>query len=366
MTMEARVGVVVEGGQRALNTATATAVHNSVVDAGNRKLLHQQPQIHPQSCHQHHQSNKQSMNQQQGHFGTVARLVSGGIAGAFAKTCTAPLARLTILFQIQGMQSEAAILSSPNIWREASRIINEEGFRAFWKGNLVTVAHRLPYGAVNFYAYEEYNTILYSNPFLQRYKGNAGVDMSVNFISGGLAGLTAASTTYPLDLVRTRLSAQRNLIYYQGVGHAFRTICREEGFLGLYKGLGATLLGVGPSLAISFSAYETFKTFWRSHRTNDSDVMVTLGCGSLSGLVSSTATFPLDLVRRRMQLEGAGGRARVYNTGLFGTFKQIFKSEGMRGLYRGILPEYYKVVPGVGIAFMTFEALKKHLSYVPN
>lgn len=57
------------------------------------------------------------------------------------------------------MQSETAILSSPSIWREASRIVNEEGFRAFWKGNLVTVAHRLPYSAVNFYAYEEYNTV---------------------------------------------------------------------------------------------------------------------------------------------------------------------------------------------------------------
>jgi hypothetical protein len=94
--------------------------------------------------------------------------------------------------------------------------------------------------------------------------------------------------------------------------------------------------------------------------------VVSLGCGSLSGIVSSTATFPLDLVRRRMQLEGAGGRARVYTTGLFGTFKHIFKTEGMRGLYRGIIPEYYKVVPGVGIAFMTFEELKKLLSTVPN
>ena len=70
------------------------------------------------------------------------------------------------------------------------------------------------------------------------------------------------------------------------------------------------------------------------------------------------ATFPLDLVRRRMQVEGAGGRARVYKTGLFGTFKHIFKSEGIRGLYRGLLPEYFKVVPGVGITFMVYESLK--------
>ncbi|VVB05600.1 unnamed protein product [Arabis nemorensis] len=360
MTMEARVGVVVEGGQRALNSATA-----SVVDAGNRKLLQQPPHTQTQT-HQHHQSNKQSLNQQQEHSDAVSHLVAGGIAGAFSKTCTAPLARLTILFQIQGMQSETAILSSPSIWREASRIVNEEGFRAFWKGNLVTVAHRVPYSAVNFYAFAEYNKFLHSNPVLQRYKGNASLDVLVHFVSGGLAGITAASATYPLDLVRTRLSAQRNSMYYQGVGHAFRTICREEGFWGLYKGLGATLLGVGPSLAISFATYESLKKFWESHRPSDSPVVVSLACGGLSGIASSTATFPLDLVRRRMQLEGAGGRARVYNTGLFGTFKHIFKTEGMRGLYRGILPEYYKVVPGVGIAFMTFETLKMFLSPVPN
>ena len=131
------------------------------------------------------------------------------------------------------MQSEAAVLSKPSLWREASRIVNEEGVRAFWKGNMVTVAHRLPYSALNFYAYEKYNkvscfvafyhdlslsltdTILflflqffYSNPILQSYLGNGSSSPFVHFVSGGLAGITAASATYPLDLVRTRLAAQ--------------------------------------------------------------------------------------------------------------------------------------------------------------
>lgn len=63
-----------------------------------------------------------------------------------------------------------------------------------------------------------------------------------------------------------------------------------------------------------------------------------------------------------MQLEGVAGEARVYNTGLIGTLKHIFQSEGLRGLYRGILPEYYKVVPGVGIVYMTYEMLKELMS----
>jgi len=63
-----------------------------------------------------------------------------------------------------------------------------------------------------------------------------------------------------------------------------------------------------------------------------------------------------------MQLEGAGGRAHVYNSGLLGTFKQIIRTEGWPRLYRGILPEYLKVVPSVGIVFMTYEIMKVVLS----
>lgn len=57
------------------------------------------------------------------------------------------------------MHSDVATLRKASIWREASRIAGEEGFRAFWKGNLVTIAHRLPYSSVNFYAYEHYKKV---------------------------------------------------------------------------------------------------------------------------------------------------------------------------------------------------------------
>jgi solute carrier family 25 phosphate transporter 23/24/25/41 len=57
------------------------------------------------------------------------------------------------------MHSDVATLRKASIWHEASRIIREEGFRAFWKGNLVTIAHRLPYSSVNFYAYERYKEV---------------------------------------------------------------------------------------------------------------------------------------------------------------------------------------------------------------
>ncbi|CAN1304002.1 Mitochondrial substrate carrier family protein B [Linum perenne] len=367
--MDARVGMVVEGGQRALNSAAAAA-HGTVVDTGARKFI----QPHGQSHSKPPPPQPSSFSQQQAPLGSVQHMLAGGVAGAFSKTCTAPMGRLTILFQIQGMHSDVTALSKPCVWREACRIFNEEGFKAFWRGNLVTIVHRVPYSAVNFYAYEKYKTFLQSVFGLERQGGNSTADLAVRFLGGGLAGISAASATYPLDLVRTRLAAQRDTIYYRGIWDSFRTICKEEGYLGLYKGVGPTLLGVGPNLAIGFCVYESLKSFWESRRLapgnnnvrpNDSTTMVSLSCGSLSGVAASTATFPIDLVRRRMQLEGAGGKARVYTGGLLGTFRHIIKNEGLLGLYRGILPEYYKVVPGVAIVFMTYETLKIALSGSP-
>ncbi|KAI3968798.1 hypothetical protein MKX01_028948 [Papaver californicum] len=140
MQTEARVGVVVDGGntgsgggggaKRTFSFGHGGGAAASAIDGGARnKFLHQkQPQQY-----------------------TVSQLFAGGVAGAVGITCTTPLARLTILFQVQGMHTNVANLNKASIWREASRIVREEGFRAFWKRNLVTIIHRLPYSSISFY-----------------------------------------------------------------------------------------------------------------------------------------------------------------------------------------------------------------------
>eukprot|EP00850_Spirogloea_muscicola_P022359 SM000290S10893 [mRNA] locus=s290:79130:81240:+ [translate_table: standard] len=291
-------------------------------------------------------------------IGTAGQLLAGGVAGAVSKTCTAPLARLTILFQVQGMHSNGALLQRPSMAAEAARILREEGLRAFWKGNAVTIVHRLPYSSINFFAYEKYKAYLINLAGVNAGEESLGVGMGTRLLAGGGAGITAASLTYPLDLVRTRLAVQTKSLYYSGILGTLSTIVRDEGTRGLYKGMGATLLGVGPNIAINFCVYETLKNAWIAQRPETPPFLVSLGCGSVAAICSSTATFPLDLVRRRMQLEGAAGRANVYKPGIGTMFTHIVRTEGWLALYRGIVPEYYKVVPGVSIAFMTYEFMK--------
>lgn len=308
-------------------------------------------------------------------------LLSGGVAGAFSKSCTAPLARLTILYQVQGMQPAAASAALPSqragVAAALRHVVQREGLRALWKGNGVTIIHRLPYSSANFWVYEQMNElwkvhIPAQGPF-------AASDVARRFVAGGVAGVAACALAYPLDLVRTRLAAQTTQRYYTGIGHALRTIVAEEGMRGLYRGLPATLVQVGPSLAINYMAYETMRSVWLARTDRQTPtVAMSLACGSAAGLVSSTATFPLDLVRRRLQLHGQGGSsAAAAAAGGSGsgvvpaaTFRSVLsgvvQKEGLRGLYAGILPEYYKVIPGVAIAFMTYELAKKTLGVTTN
>ena len=327
---------------------------------------------------------------------TTKLLLCGGVAGAFSKSCTAPLARITILRQLQSTGQVPGWVPGANqgILRALSKIAREEGVRALWKGNGVTVIHRLPYSSINFYAYENIMDWLEGEGTFAKDGGRStrrrddgrgaestktdeadanrrggvglGWDVSRRLFAGGSAGMIACALTYPLDLVRTRLAAQTTTRHYDGLVNALFVIGRDEGARGLYRGLAPTLTGVGPNLAINFAAYETFRRLASDHASaanarNDGSFVLpawvtSLLCGSSAAVVSATATYPLDLVRRRLQMVKGGARV-----GIAATFAQVWAKEGFVGFYRGIIPEYAKVVPGVSITYATYELLKRSI-----
>ena len=102
--------------------------------------------------------------------------------------------------------------------------------------------------------------------------------------------------------------------------------------------------------------------------------MMSLVCGAAAGLISSTATFPLDLVRRRMQLGGGGGSSSSSSSSsskpprptYAGVVRDVLRRAGPAGFYAGIMPEYYKVAPGVAIGFCTYEACRELLGVSPS
>lgn len=298
----------------------------------------------------------------------LKHIISGGVAGAVSRTCVSPLERVKILLQIQVRNPKFSGVGATLI-----KIGKEEGLRGYFKGNGTNVLRIIPYSAVQFAAYEEFKKLLKISEDLQTQTPVR------RLVAGGLAGTTSVIATYPLDLVRTRLAAQGNGAdrRYRSISHAFQTILKDEGglFSGcLYKGLPPTIMGIAPYIGLNFAVYETLKDFVLGHfivrareaelKRMDKDkelpVIVRLFCGGLAGGISQTVTYPLDVVRRRMQMKGISGDLFAY-TSTTHAFSMIVQVEGIKGLYKGMWPNLLKVAPLVGIQFVTYEITKAFL-----
>jgi hypothetical protein len=180
----------------------------------------------------------------------------------------------------------------------------------------------------------------------------------IPLVAGALAGVASTLCTYPMELVKTRLTIEKDV--YDNLLHAFVKIVRDEGPGELYRGLEPSVIGVVPYAAANFYAYETLRDMYRRVSGKEEVGNVpTLLIGSAAGAIASTATFPLEVARKQMQVGAVGGR-QVYKNVLHAMYC-ILKKEGAAGLYRGLGPSCIKLMPAAGISFMCYEACKKIL-----
>ncbi|CAG8499797.1 13738_t:CDS:2, partial [Cetraspora pellucida] len=262
----------------------------------------------------------------------IKHLIAGGIAGAVSRTVVSPLERMKILFQ--------------------------EGLIGFLRGNGTNIIRIVPYSATQFAAYEKYKRLLLE-------EGKTELDAPRRLSAGALAGITSVACTYPLDIVRTRLSVQSATLSGKegqkklaGIASTMKIIyITEGGIMALYRGLAPTLLGVAPYVALNFHSYEVLRKYFTPVDKTSPPVAQKLLCGALAGSFAQTITYPLDVLRRRMQVTGMKELEYKYHN-TWDALTQLLKREGIRGLYKGMVPNYLKVAPAISVSFVTYEACK--------
>ncbi|EON99687.1 putative mitochondrial deoxynucleotide carrier protein [Phaeoacremonium minimum UCRPA7] len=273
--------------------------------------------------------------------GTRLQVVtSGATAGLISRFIVAPLDVVKIRLQLQTHS-----LSDPLTHRDVrggpiykgtlptiKQILANEGLTGLWKGNVPAELMYICYSAIQFSAYRSMAQLL------QRTFGEGRIPQSAeSFISGAAAGAAATATTYPLDLLRTRFAAQGNDRVYTSLRAAIVSISKDEGFRGFFRGLGPGLGQIVPFMGIFFSVYEMLRL--------------------------PLAVFPLDLVRKRIQVQGPTRNRYVhknipeYNMGAVKTLTTILKTEGARGLYRGLTVSLIKAAPASAITVWTYERM---------
>ena len=186
-------------------------------------------------------------------------------------------------------------------------------------------------------------------------------------IAGSLGGLIQIVLTYPLEVIRTRLSLSEKLSSnqkYKGIIDCYSKIVRKEGFIALYKGLGPTIVVGTPYVGLQMSFYDIYKRmnnnlfFSDQEKKNETLVILSnLFSGALAGLTAQNLTYPGDTLRRRLQTNGIGGEKKKYRNS-FDAISKIYRMEGIRGFFKGILLNSYRVLPSSAIQFACYDFLK--------
>ncbi|KAK3331110.1 mitochondrial carrier protein RIM2 [Apodospora peruviana] len=220
-------------------------------------------------------------------------------------------------------------------------------------------------------------------------KANPFAKSWAHFVAGGIGGMTAATLTAPLDVLKTRLQSD----FYQAqirasraanltapmnpvraIGYHFgetvqilRAVYRQEGPRALFKGLGPNLVGVVPARSINFFTYGNGKRLIADYMNGGKEAAwVHLGAGTLAGVVTSTMTNPIWMVKTRLQLDKnvareRGGLATRQYKNSWDCIKQILRNEGIRGLYKGMSASYLGVAEST-LQWVMYEQMKKSLA----
>ncbi|EEP80822.1 conserved hypothetical protein [Uncinocarpus reesii 1704] len=284
----------------------------------------------------------------------VAAFIAGGVAGAVSRTIVSPLERLKILLQIQNAGRNDYKLS---ISKALVKMWKEEGWRGFMRGNGTNCIRIVPYSAVQFGSYSIYKK------FAEPYPGGDLSPLS-RLICGGFAGITSVTITYPLDIVRTRLSIQSASFSelkqapsqkLPGMFQTMRIMYQTEGgIIALYRGILPTVAGVAPYVGLNFMTYESVRKYLTPEGDLNPSPYRKLLAGAISGAVAQTCTYPFDVLRRRFQINTMSGLGYQY-TSIWGAVKVIVAQEGVRGLYKGIVPNLLKVAPSMASSWLSFE-----------
>ncbi|CAG8091883.1 unnamed protein product [Penicillium salamii] len=290
----------------------------------------------------------------------VAAFMAGGVAGAVSRTIVSPLERLKILLQVQSVGRTEYKMST---WKALVKMGREEGWRGFMRGNGTNCIRIIPYSAVQFGSYN----------FYKQFAESPDGEMSPmrRLVCGGAAGITSVTITYPLDIVRTRLSIQSASFADLGVRDPsqrlpgmFTTMVaihkNEGGVRALYRGIAPTVAGVAPYVGLNFMTYESVRKYLTPDGEKNPNSYRKLLAGAISGAVAQTCTYPFDVLRRRFQINTMSGMGYQYSS-IWDAVRVIVAEEGMRGLFKGIGPNLLKVAPSMASSWLSFEMTRDFL-----
>ncbi|XP_074500907.1 mitochondrial carnitine/acylcarnitine carrier protein-like [Sebastes fasciatus] len=186
-----------------------------------------------------------------------------------------------------------------------------------------------------------------------------------NFVAGGVAGACLLLAGHPLDTIKVRLQTQpkasrAQYVLYTGTYDCIRKTVSKEGVLGLYKGMGAPMVGMAPMMAISFFGFGLGKQLQQTDPNKPLTHTQIFLSGCLAGSFTTVIVAPGERIKCLLQVQASGGHSRY--AGPLDCAVRLYKEQGIRSVYKGTVLTLIRDVPSSGLYFLTYEYLKHFLT----
>lgn len=195
---------------------------------------------------------------------------------------------------------------------------------------------------------------------------NSDKNIFVHLASGGVAGCCEALVCHPLDTIKVKLqlSSTSKSLNFINVG---TSIVKNEGFFGLYKGLGAVMTGIVPKMAIRFSSFELYKSWLTNKKTGTIKSSSVFLAGLGAGITESIAVVtPMDVIKIRLQSQKNQVTSIKYKNTMHCAIV-IIKEEGIKTLYKGMLLTCLRQSTNQAANFTVYQYIKNKLhEYQPT
>ena len=324
-------------------------------------------------------------------------MIAGLAAGFVSTVVFYPLELIKTRMQVEETRNG----SYRTIIGSFERVLKVEGVTGLYKGLTPAVLASCGSWGGYFYLYE----LAKKRKLTTRERQGQGESLnSVDHLMAGFeAGVVLALLFQPLWLAKTRMALQEvqgsetivpgvaNRRPYKGMIDALVTITKEEGVIGLYKGIVPALFLTSHG-AVQFAAYEWLKKFFKTIRSNSTPgstvdqilqpAVVSFFTGATAKILASTMTYPYQVIRSRLQQRdgpvsvSSSSSSSSRNgvtlierapipppelvpgpkySGTIDCAVKIWKNEGPLGFFRGIIPNALKVAPAAALTFVIYE-----------
>jgi len=280
----------------------------------------------------------------------LINLAAGGIAGAVAKTMTAPMEKVKLAIQNQDSNPKIVSGEMPRYTGMGDcyvRHVKELGVTSLWRGNVANCIRYVPTAAFNL-AFKD--NIKRAFPKYDKNKDFGKFAMS-QIASGAAAGGATNTLVYPLIYVRTVLGADIGKVKkFNGMFDCLVKTAKQGGILSLYNGIGPSSVGIVVYRGAQFGLQDIVKAFnpWQQEVTARG--LVSKFCvAQLAVSVSGICAYPFDTMQRRLQIEASKPDAEKMYTGMADCFKKILAKEGPKGFFKGA---FANILRGTGAAIV--------------